>query len=131
MKEKKVLIGKEDVGNVYKIDITEEDMEKPFIECDIGGGFGCAMVKQEMWEKVGYFDEQFSPCHYDQEDYVLRVKEAGYKNVLSPKANCVHIVAATTRYNLHFFNRVIDINREKFRRKWGKKLRKNQIDESF
>lgn len=116
--------GDEDVGNVYKTDITEEDLERPYIECDVAGGFGCAAVRKEVWEEVGYFDEQFAPCHYEQEDYCLRTKRAGWKVVLAPKACCIHFVAATTSFNLEYFNKILDRNRRIFRKKWGESLRR-------
>ena len=99
----------------------------PFVECDIGGGFGCAMLKKKCWEKVGYYDEQFVPCMYEQEDFCLRIKNYGYKAVLSPKAHCIHSVAQTTSFNLSYFTKIVNINREKFKKKWGDQLRRNEI----
>jgi GT2 family glycosyltransferase len=119
--------GEDDVGNVYKREVTTEEENSLFVEADIGGGFGCAMLKKEVWEKVGYYDTQFSPAMYEQEDFCLRAKEAGFKVGLAPKAHCVHLVAQTTSFNPSYFQKVIDINREKFRAKWGQKLRENKI----
>ena len=118
--------GDQNVGNLYRTELTKEQEEMSYVECDVVG-FACAMVKREVWKSIGYFDEQFAPSMYEQEDYCLRAKKAGFKTVLVPNAYFVHRVAVTTADNPAYYQKVIRRNRELFRKKWGEKLRNNEI----
>jgi len=111
---------------VYVEPLTETEKEQEYIEVE-STGFGCAIVKREVWEKVGFFDEQFTPCMSEQEDYMLRVKEAGFKVCISPKAFYTHEVGVTTADNQSYYNYIVNRNRQLFKNKWGEKLRRNEI----
>jgi GT2 family glycosyltransferase len=117
--------GNADIGNVYKKEIESE--ETPFVEADIGGGFGCAVIKKEVWQQVGYYSEEFAPCHYEQEDFCLKAKEAGWKIGCAPSAHCTHYVAQTTGFNLEYYTQICNRNREIFRAKWEGKLREFKV----
>lgn len=87
-------------------------------EADYLGGY-CLVFKREVLENVGEFDEMFSPAYWEDNDWGLRVKEAGYKWRIIQ--GCVfHYVARTS-------TRVLDMGalfakqREKFINKWGHK----------
>ena len=81
-------------------------------------GFACVVIKKEVWEKIGYFDEQFAPCMYEQEDYCLRAKLAGFRNVIAVKADFIHQFGSTTASNWQFYQSVLKDNRQKFFNKW-------------
>ena len=72
--------GEGDIGNIYRTELNEKQEQTAYVKCDVVG-FACAMVKREVWEKIGFFDEKFVPAMYEQEDYCLRAKEAGYKTL--------------------------------------------------
>jgi len=58
---------------------------------------GCAMlIKREVIEKVGYFDEVYSPAYGEDIDYSMRVRQAGYKLVVVPNAILWHKVSQST-----------------------------------
>lgn len=38
----------------------------------------CLLFKREVMERIGYLDEQFSPGHYEDDDYCFRAKMCGY-----------------------------------------------------
>jgi GT2 family glycosyltransferase len=114
----------QDVGNTYREEIKDETL--PYIECDVVG-FACAMIKREVWEDIGYYDEVFSPCHYEQEDFCCKAKLAGWKVALCPQAHFVHIVAASTSANLPYFTGIVNRNRKIFLEKWEKKLREGKV----
>ena len=82
-------------------------------------GFACVTIKKEVWEKIGYFDEHFAPCMYEQEDYCLRSKIAGFRNVIATKAEFFHKVGSTTADNWRFYQDVLNVNRQKFYNKWN------------
>ena len=41
--------------------------------------FCCAIMPKEVFEKVGYLDENYSPAFYEDDDYALRTFYEGYK----------------------------------------------------
>jgi len=58
---------------------------------------GCALlIKREVIEKVGYFDEVYSPAYGEDIDYSMRVRQAGYKLVVNPNAILFHKVSQST-----------------------------------
>ncbi len=39
----------------------------------------CLLIKREVVNRIGYFDEAFSPGHYEDDDYCHRARLAGYR----------------------------------------------------
>ena len=107
-----------------------EKLPKPYIEVD-NTNSACAMIPSEAIKKIGYFDERFSPCMYECEDYVLRLKFAGYKILVCTTAKLIHFVARTTNIDLNsqsFYNNVVlPKNRKLFNEKWGEKFKNKEI----
>lgn len=73
-----------------------EDVAKAISGCGIARGVETKlligfflMVKREVWEQVGEFDPKFR-LGCDDLDYSLRVKEAGYKLMVSPNVFVYH-----------------------------------------
>jgi len=50
------------------------------------------MVKKEVFNKIGLFDEAIFPIHYDEADFCRRARKAGYRIVLIPTAKVEHDV---------------------------------------
>lgn len=88
-----------------------------YAEVDIVGS-ACCIIKREVLDKIGVFDELFSPCMYEQEDFFLRTKLAGFKIALALDAHFIHLVAGTTNTNPEFYQKVIKTNKSKFLQKW-------------
>ena len=42
----------------------------------------CMLVKREVYQKIGGLDERFSPGNYEDDDYSLRIWQAGYELLL-------------------------------------------------
>jgi GT2 family glycosyltransferase len=55
----------------------------------------CMLIKKEVFEKVGTFDERFF-LYYEDGDLCQRVKRAGYKLYYAPKAILQHINASSS-----------------------------------
>jgi len=51
----------------------------------------CLLVKSEVIQKVGLFDESYF-CYWDETDYCARAKKAGYKLSYAPRARIWHKV---------------------------------------
>ncbi len=52
--------------------------------------FCCACMKREVFEKVGFLDENFTPAWFEDDDYCIRTLYAGYKNAIAPKVFVFH-----------------------------------------
>jgi len=65
---------------------------KKIIEADFLSGC-CLLIRREVLEKIGLFDERFY-LYLEDVDYCLRVRQAGYKAVLDPKIVIGHKVSA-------------------------------------
>ena len=48
------------------------------------------IIRKELIEKVGLFDEKNFPFHYEEADFGERVRKAGYRIVCNPKAKIWH-----------------------------------------
>jgi GT2 family glycosyltransferase len=46
--------------------------------------FSCFMVRQSLFEKVGYFDERFWPAYFEDNDFHRRMKIAGATEAVAP-----------------------------------------------
>jgi GT2 family glycosyltransferase len=42
-------------------------------------GCGGMMVKKEVVDRLGLFDEQFNPAYFEDPDFNFRAREAGFK----------------------------------------------------
>jgi GT2 family glycosyltransferase len=57
---------------------------------------GCAMlVRREVWERVGFFDERFF-MYYEDLDLALRVRRSGYRLACVTDAKMWHALSAST-----------------------------------
>lgn len=54
------------------------------------------LVKAQVIRKVGMLDEGFTPLYYEDTDWCIRVKLAGYDVVYSPKPALIHTSAIST-----------------------------------
>lgn len=77
-------------GNGEKDEAQYEKKEYIFGACA-----GAAIYKREVFDKVGYFDEDFF-AYYEDVDMSFRMQSAGYKCFYNPEAICYHKRGATT-----------------------------------
>jgi len=59
----------------------------------------CMMVRRQVFEEVSGFDENL-PVAYNDVDFCLRVREAGYRIVYAPDAELYHHESASRGYTL-------------------------------
>jgi GT2 family glycosyltransferase len=48
------------------------------------------MIKTALWRRLGGFDEIYAPGYYEDADFCLRLKAAGFRVVVEPKAAVDH-----------------------------------------
>ncbi len=63
-----------------------------------GACAGAALYKREVFESIGFFDEDFF-AYYEDIDISLRSQLSGFKCYYNPKAVCYHKRGATSSYN--------------------------------
>ena len=69
----------------------------------------CWLIRREIFEKIGYFDERFFPSQYEDIDYCVRARLAGYRIIYDGTSSLTH-------HNL--LRGSTNINRKKFFKKW-------------
>ena len=81
------------------------------------------LVRRELWERLGGFDERYSPAYYEDTDLAFGVRAAGYRTVVAPDAVVVHhegvshgtdVTAGVKQYQ--------EVNRGVFAEKWADAL---------
>lgn len=48
------------------------------------------LVRRNLWQKLGGFDPRYAPAYYEDTDLCIRIREAGKRVVVQPKALVVH-----------------------------------------
>lgn len=80
----------------------------------------CMLFKREVYEKIGELDERFSPGHYEDDDYCLRIRMHGYGLMLCRNALIYHEGSASFRQaGADSLQQLVDRNRQLFIEKWG------------
>lgn len=97
-------------------------------KCSIGGQYkdwmmpgGFFMMKRELLDKIGYFDEKFLHGGYEDIDYFYRIRQADYKLVIIPEVHYWHKEGATrwAESQILKFKGIEKHNLEYFIEKWG------------
>lgn len=79
----------------------------------------CMLIKTEIINEIGLFDEAFSPGNYEDDDYCLRIRKAGYRLVLCRDTFIHHFGSVSFREQANQYNSLLEVNRRKFAAKWG------------
>ena len=99
-----------------------------YVEIGAAVGF-CTLIKREVIEKVGGWDEVFSPGYFDDTEHALRAARAGYRSVCAQAAFVYH------REHASFRNKNLEAifirNREIFHKMCGKPKRVLYIINKF
>ncbi|SDF44284.1 glycosyltransferase [Sporomusa acidovorans] len=79
----------------------------------------CLLIKAEIIKEIGLLDEDFSPGNYEDDDYCLRIRKAGYRLVLCRDTFIHHFGSVSFREQTNQYNSLLEVNRRKFTEKWG------------
>lgn len=111
---------------LVKSDNYTKSNKERFFEVD-NLAFFCIAAKKEVIKKVGDLDERFGIGMFEDDDYCLRVRKAGYKMVCT-KDVFVHHFGQISLLSLgnNEYKKIYNENKEKFEKKWDIKI-KNQI----
>lgn len=79
----------------------------------------CMLIRREVLNKVGAFDERFSPGNFEDDDLSMRIIESGYKLMLCNDSFIHHFGSTSFNKDYNKFNNLLRTNAEKFQEKWG------------
>ncbi|MBM3898282.1 MAG: glycosyltransferase family 2 protein [Thaumarchaeota archaeon] len=65
-------------------------------ETDSAGG-ACFILKRSLVDGIGLLDERYSPAYFEDVDYGLRARKAGFKLVHDGEVSIIHVGSATAR----------------------------------
>ena len=82
------------------------------------------LLRTDLWNKMGGFDENFAPAYYEDTDLAFRVRyNEGLKVVYVPRSLVVHFEGKSNGTDTSSGQKKYQvINREKFFKKWKKQL---------
>ena len=81
----------------------------------------CLLIKKEVVERIGLLDERFTPGNYEDDDYCLRMRLAGFRTILCRDAFIHHYGSVSFGTYSQEFLTLLETNRKKFEEKWGLK----------
>jgi len=91
------------------------------------------LIKKDLWEKTGGFDERYSPAYFEDTDFAFTVRSMGYKVMYQPLSEVIHYegyshgtdeMALENPENIKYFQA---INKIKFFNKWEEVLLKEHL----
>ena len=82
------------------------------------------IIRKSIWDKIGGFDERFSPAYYEDTDFAFELRKFGYKVMYQPKSIVIHFEGISNGKNLTSgIKKYQIINRKKFIEKWKNELK--------
>lgn len=82
--------------------------------------FFCVLLRRELVDLLGGLDEGYLKGNYEDDDYCLRARMAGYRLAIARNAFVYHHGTKTFALNLIPHNQWMERNRERFYRKAGR-----------
>jgi GT2 family glycosyltransferase len=80
----------------------------------------CAVTRRSVLEEIGPLDERFNVGMYEDDDYSLRLRHAGYQILCAEDVYVHHWGSAGfSQFAQERYNRLQSENRRKFEEKWG------------
>ena len=81
----------------------------------------CVLVKKEVIDKIGGFDERFLLGNFEDDDLCIRTKKAGFRLVMAHDSFVHHFQSKTFKVNkINYYINFMQ-NRQRFLRKWQNK----------
>lgn len=82
--------------------------------------FFCVMLPRGVWERIGELDERFFPGFFEDDDYCLRVRGAGWRIACAEDVFVYHELSASfSREGASRRQEIFERNKRLFEEKWG------------
>ncbi len=82
--------------------------------------FFCVLLRHELIDRIGYLDEGYEKGNFEDDDYCLRARMAGYRLAIARNSFVYHHGSATFTKNSISHTRYMESNRNLFYRKAGR-----------
>jgi GT2 family glycosyltransferase len=80
----------------------------------------CMAMRRDVMEKIGKLDERFGMGMFEDDDYAMRIRMAGYRIFCMEDVFIHHFGSVSFRsYGDDIYQKVLEENRKKFEEKWG------------
>lgn len=87
------------------------------------------MIRRNLWEQIGGFDQRYVPAYCEDSDLAFEVRKAGFQVVLQPKSVVVHFEGQSNGTDLSSGVKSYQItNQKKFYKKWQSILESGHLD---
>jgi len=107
-------------------DPSKPEYCRPY-EVDYGSG-ACLLVRKELFQRLGGFDERFAPAYYEDVDLCFGVRRLGYRVVFCPQSAVIHFEGVTAGRNLNTgFKQYQARNQQIFLNKWKAELSRHAL----
>jgi GT2 family glycosyltransferase/SAM-dependent methyltransferase len=84
------------------------------------------LIKRDLFEQVGGFDERFKPGYYEDTDLCFSIRELGYRILYQPLSVVIHFEGISNGTDLSSgIKKYQEINRFKFFKKWENLLKEH------
>ncbi|MEM1724661.1 MAG: glycosyl transferase family 2, partial [Thermoplasmata archaeon] len=80
----------------------------------------CMMTRKDLFIKMGGFDEKNLPISFNDVDYCLRLREAGYKIIFTPYVELYHHESLTRKEMHDLLTSQYKREADYIRKKWAK-----------
>jgi hypothetical protein len=91
-------------GSTEHIGYQEEDRGQHDVERDVDYVTGCMIaIRRELFEQLGLYDDRYFPTYYEEVEFAVRARRAGYRIVYAPRALLYHIESKTEVVKSHKF----------------------------
>lgn len=88
----------------------------------------CIMIRKELWDEIGGFDERYAPAYSEDSDLAFEVRKRGCKVVYQPESVVVHFEGTTCGTDTgKGVKKYQEINQGKFFRKWEEVLKREHF----
>lgn len=86
------------------------------------------MIRRDLWDEIGGFDERFVPAYYEDTDLAFEVRAHGYKVMYQPLSVVVHFEGISNGTDLNAGQKAYQVaNCKKFYEKWKDVLEKENF----
>lgn len=79
----------------------------------------CMLIKKEAVDKVGLLDERFTPGNFEDDDYSVRLRQAGYRLMLCKDTFIHHYGSVSWKDDDSGYLKLLRDNQKKFEEKWN------------
>ncbi|MGC8483832.1 MAG: glycosyltransferase [Thermodesulfobium sp.] len=82
--------------------------------------FFCVLIRRELIDLIGYLDEGYEKGNFEDDDYCLRARMAGYRLAIAKNSFVYRHGSVTFKANRIFHSKWMQVNRERFYAKAGR-----------